>query len=111
MVTMGTLIDERYCYWDESYVVFKVKTGEDEYAATEPISVAIMPNPKDGLTFTGLENTATFRIKDTVVVDGRKRLTDSLGCAEGFHPRELQGNNGKSGDHRSLGRPLEPFPG
>ena len=79
MVTMGTLIDERYCYWDESYVVFKVKTGDDEYAATEPIPVAIMPNPKDGLTFTGLENTATFRIKDTVVVDGRKRLTDSLG--------------------------------
>ena len=66
IVSIRTLVDETYKYWDETSLVFKVKTGEEngqnKYASTLPIPVAIMPRPHDGLSVSGRENTSTFMI-------------------------------------------------
>ena len=79
LITVKTLVDDQYKYWDESSLDFRIKTGEDEYVNMTSIKVVIMPNPGDGLALSGLEKTASFRVKDTVVVGGRKQVTDSLG--------------------------------
>ena len=64
IVTIQTLYDELYKYWDETTMVFKCKTdgkdGKDQYASTQPVRVVVMPNPGDGLSISGIEPTATY---------------------------------------------------
>ena len=68
IATVRTLVDETYKYWDESKLVFKVRTGYDNgqpvYVSTQPIPVTIMPNPVDVLSVSGRENTASFLIDE-----------------------------------------------
>ena len=70
IVSIRTLVDETYKYWDESSLVFKCRTtdkdGNPQYVSTQPVPVVIMPNPKDGLSISGRENTASFLINDTL---------------------------------------------
>ena len=67
VVSVKTLEDQMYPYWDESSLVFKVKTGEENgnpvYVSTQPIPVGIMPKPKDGLNIPGADNVASFLIR------------------------------------------------
>jgi len=66
------LVDETYKYWDETSLVFKCRTtdkdGNPQYVSTQPVPVVIMPNPKDGLSVSGRENTASFLMNDTLGV-------------------------------------------
>ena len=70
IVSIRTLVDETYKYWDETSLVFKCRTtdkdGNPQYVSTQPVPVVIMPNPKDGLSISGRENTASFLINDTL---------------------------------------------
>ena len=70
IVSIRTLVDETYKYWDETSLVFKCRTtdkdGNPQYVSTQPVPVVIMPNPKDGLSVSGRENTASFLINDTL---------------------------------------------
>ena len=70
IVSIQTLVDETYKYWDETSLVFKCRTtdkdGNPQYVSTQPVPVVIMPNPKDGLSISGRENTASFLINDTL---------------------------------------------
>lgn len=65
-VTVNTIDDPLYKYWDESRLVFKVVTGyvnnKPQYVCTQPIPVAIMPNPGDGLNLSGIDKSASFMI-------------------------------------------------
>jgi hypothetical protein len=64
LVRVRTLVDEVYKYWDETSLIFKyMATDEDgnpKYFSTPPVPVVILPNPKDGLSLSGRENTASF---------------------------------------------------
>ena len=66
IVSIRSLVDETFKYWDETSLVFKCRTtdadGNPIYVSTQPVPVVIMPNPKDGLSISGRENTATFLI-------------------------------------------------
>jgi hypothetical protein len=70
IVRVRTLVDEVYKYWDETSLIFKCRAtdedGNPKYFSTEPVPVVIMPNPKDGLSISGRDNTATFLINDTL---------------------------------------------
>ena len=66
IVTVHTLVDAMFPYWDETSLIFdykgKDKDGNNKTFSTDPIPVAIMPNPIDGLSFSGCEKTASFLI-------------------------------------------------
>ena len=70
IVSIRTLVDETYKYWDETSLVFKCRTtdkdGNPQYVSTQPVPVVVMPNPKDGLSVSGRENTASFLMNDSL---------------------------------------------
>ena len=70
IVRVRTLVDSVYPYWDETSLIFKVRAtdedGNPKYFSTPPVPVVIMPNPKNGLSISGRENTASFLINDTL---------------------------------------------
>lgn len=70
IVTVHTLVDAMFPYWDETSLIFdykgKDKDGNNKTFSTDPIPVAIMPNPKDGLSVSGRENTASFLMNATL---------------------------------------------
>ena len=64
LVRVRTLVDEVYKYWDETSLIFQYTTtdenGNPKYFSTPSVPVVILPNPKDGLSISGRENTATL---------------------------------------------------
>lgn len=76
IVTVQTLVDELYKYWDETSLVFSCKTtygkGQSKTVSTQPIPVVVLPNPKDGLLISRHDDThpftASFLMHDTLGV-------------------------------------------
>lgn len=70
IVTVQTLVDELYKYWDETSLVFSCKTtygkGQSKTVSSQPIPVVVLPNPQDGLSLSGIEKNASFLIDKTL---------------------------------------------
>ena len=66
IVKLQTLADEMYKYWDEATLTIDYSYLDKDHnvktVSTQPIPIAIMPNPIDGLSFSGCEKTASFLI-------------------------------------------------
>ena len=70
IVTVQTLVDGQYKYWDETSLVFSCQTtdedGNAKTVSTQPIPVVVLPNPQDGLSLSGIEKNASFLIDKTL---------------------------------------------